>query len=209
MALWIGGTAESMFLCLNGIEAALGRNGRNAILRYAHLEKYIAIPPENDPMLALPPGDLATLTNALLEVTGAEYGLPILRRAGEEVGRRLVRRRFGARGIAGPLRSPLRRLQRALTELEKGFEHAKHSIEGELLVQRIEAPCPYCHGISSARPVCRFHEGLLEALARGIVSSACTVRESDCQAMGAPACIFNIEGLPLAKPTLGGVELRL
>ncbi|HEC34987.1 MAG TPA: hypothetical protein ENI39_00445 [Anaerolineae bacterium] len=209
MTLWIGGTAESMFLCLNGIEAALGRNGRNAILRYAHLEKYIAVPPENDPTLAVPPGDLATLTSALLEVTGAEYGLPILRQAGEEVGRRLARRRLGLRGITGSLRSPPSRLRRALTELEKGFEQAEHSIEGELLVQRIVSPCPYCHGISSGRPICCFHEGLLEALAQSIVNSACVVHESACQAMGASACVFNIEGLPLAKPALGGVELRL
>jgi len=208
MTLWIGGTAESMFFCLNGIEAVLGRNGCNAILRYARLEKYIAVPPENDSTLALPPDDLAILTKAFLDIAGAEYALPVLRRAGQAVGSRLVRRGLGRkRGLLG--RSPLSRLRRALTELERGFEHADHSIEGKLLVQRIEAPCPYCHGISSARPVCRFHEGLLETLAQEIVGNACAVHESTCQAMGAPACIFNIEGLPLAEPTLGGVELRL
>ncbi len=207
MTLWIGGTAESMFFCLNGIEAALGRNGCNAILRYAHLEKYIAVPPENDPTLAVPPDDLAILTKALLDIAGAECALPILRRAGRAVGSRLVRQGLGRkRGLRH--RSPLDRLERALTELEKGLRQAKHNIEGQNLVQRI-AVCPYCHGISFDQPVCRFHEGLLEALAQEIVGDTCTVRETICQAMGAPACIFDIEGLPLTRPTLGGVELRL
>lgn len=208
MVLWIGGTAESIFFCLSGIEAALGRNGRNAILRYAHLEKYIAVPPDNDPMLAVPPDDLAILTKAFLDIAGAQCALPVLRRAGQAVGSRWVRRGLGRkRGLRG--RSSLERLERALTELERGLEQARHNIEGRKLMQRISVPCPYCYGISFDQPVCQFHEGLLEALVQGIVGNACTVYESTCQAMGAPACTFNIEGLPLAKPTLGGVELRL
>jgi len=207
MALWIGGTAESMFFCLNSIEAALGRNGRNAILRYAHLEKYIAVSPENDPALALSPDDLAILTKALLDIAGAECALLILRRAGRAVGNRLVRRGLGRkRGLRR--RSPLERLERALTELEKGLRQAKHDVEEHNLVQRVTL-CPYCHGISADQPVCRFHEGLLEALAQEIVGDTCTVYESTCQAMGSRVCLFIIRGLPLTRPALGGVELHL
>jgi len=52
--------------------------------------------------------------------------------------------------------------------------------------------CPVCHGASRAEPVCAYYAGTFERLFRELVHAGTSVVESQCQATGAPACVFDV-----------------
>lgn len=54
------------------------------------------------------------------------------------------------------------------------------------------AGCPICRGAEAAEPVCDFYTGAFERLFRTLVSRHTQVREVECQAQGAPACVFEM-----------------
>jgi divinyl protochlorophyllide a 8-vinyl-reductase len=55
------------------------------------------------------------------------------------------------------------------------------------------AGCPICRGAESHRPVCGFYAGAFERLFTTLVSRKTQVREIQCQAMGAEACVFEMD----------------
>ncbi len=55
------------------------------------------------------------------------------------------------------------------------------------------AGCPICAGARSDQPVCDYYAATFECLFQTLVHPRCTVVETDCQAMGANACRFEIE----------------
>lgn len=52
------------------------------------------------------------------------------------------------------------------------------------------AGCPICRGASSPHFLCDYYAATFERLFTMLVSPACTVRETACEATGAPACVF-------------------
>jgi divinyl protochlorophyllide a 8-vinyl-reductase len=54
------------------------------------------------------------------------------------------------------------------------------------------AGCPVCRGASAAEPACAYYAGTFERLFRELVHSGTSVVESQCQATGAPACLFDV-----------------
>lgn len=54
------------------------------------------------------------------------------------------------------------------------------------------ADCPLCRGVTAAEPVCDYYAATFEHLYRALVSPRATVVETACEAMGAPACVFEI-----------------
>lgn len=54
------------------------------------------------------------------------------------------------------------------------------------------ADCPICRGARAAEPVCDFYAGAFERLFRTLVSRRTQVREVQCQALGADACVFEM-----------------
>ena len=55
------------------------------------------------------------------------------------------------------------------------------------------AHCPICRGATASLPVCDFYAGAFERLCQTLVSPRARVRETQCQALGAPACQFEID----------------
>jgi divinyl protochlorophyllide a 8-vinyl-reductase len=55
------------------------------------------------------------------------------------------------------------------------------------------ADCPICRGAEASEPVCDFYAGAFERLFTTLVSRKTRVREVQCQAMGADACIFEMQ----------------
>jgi divinyl protochlorophyllide a 8-vinyl-reductase len=52
--------------------------------------------------------------------------------------------------------------------------------------------CPLCRGMTAPEPVCDYYAATFEHLYRTLVSGRATVVETQCQATGAPACVFEI-----------------
>jgi divinyl protochlorophyllide a 8-vinyl-reductase len=52
--------------------------------------------------------------------------------------------------------------------------------------------CPVCSGASAAEPACAYYAGTFERLFRELVHPGTSVVESQCQAAGAPACVFDV-----------------
>jgi divinyl protochlorophyllide a 8-vinyl-reductase len=55
------------------------------------------------------------------------------------------------------------------------------------------ADCPICRGAVAERPVCDFYSAAFERLFTTLVSRRTRVREVQCQAMGADACVFEMD----------------
>lgn len=53
--------------------------------------------------------------------------------------------------------------------------------------------CPICRDASASIPLCDFYAGTFERLCRVLVSPRARVRETQCQALGASACEFEID----------------
>jgi len=54
------------------------------------------------------------------------------------------------------------------------------------------AGCPICRGSQATEPVCDFYTATFERLFRVLVSRRTEAREVACQALGAPACVFEM-----------------
>ncbi len=54
------------------------------------------------------------------------------------------------------------------------------------------AGCPVCRDLRGPDPLCAYYTATFEGLYRALVSRRATVRETACQAAGAPACVFEI-----------------
>lgn len=52
--------------------------------------------------------------------------------------------------------------------------------------------CPLCRGVTADEPICDYYAATFEHLYRTLVSRRATVVETQCQATGAPACVFEI-----------------
>jgi divinyl protochlorophyllide a 8-vinyl-reductase len=54
------------------------------------------------------------------------------------------------------------------------------------------ADCPLCRGARAEVPVCDFYRGAFERLFTTLVNPRTQVRETQCQALGAEACLFEM-----------------
>lgn len=71
-----------------------------------------------------------------------------------------------------------------------GSGHFSYEI-GRPVRVRIE-DCPLCRGAQDDGPVCDFYRGAFERLFRTLVNRRTQVRETQCRAMGADACVFEM-----------------
>jgi divinyl protochlorophyllide a 8-vinyl-reductase len=71
-----------------------------------------------------------------------------------------------------------------------GSGHFSYEI-GRPVRVRIE-DCPLCRGAHDEVPLCDFYRGAFERLFRTLVHRRTQVQETQCQAMGADACVFEM-----------------
>ena len=53
--------------------------------------------------------------------------------------------------------------------------------------------CPLCRGDRSATPCCHYYAATFERLFRALINADTRVRETECIATGAPACVFEVQ----------------
>jgi divinyl protochlorophyllide a 8-vinyl-reductase len=141
--------------------------------------------------------EVAALHRALREAFDTEHARRLSRSAGERTGAYLLAHR-----IPRPVQVLLRRLPAALAArvlLSAIRRHAwtfagsgRFSARSGRPLRLAIAGNPMCRGVLSAAPACEYYAATFERLFRELVHPRARVVEAACEAMGAPACRFEV-----------------
>jgi len=187
------------------------RIGPNAIIRVAEalnargddparvfasagLAHYLAAPPEQ----MVDENDVIALQTALRAMLDPEIARHVSYDAGLRTGDYLLAHRIpkGAQRMLKllPPRPASRILLSAVGKHAWTFSGSGHfSFEVGPSVRARIADCPICRGAHADHPVCDFYAGAFDRLFTTLVSRKTRVREIHCQAMGADACVFEMQ----------------
>jgi len=159
--------------------AGLARYGDDAPLEMVHEDEVSAL--QRAVRKQLPPGDAAA----------------VLREAGTRTGDYLLAHRIPRFAQAGLRLFPPAIAARALIKAIGGHAWTFagsgrfRAIPGHPLIVEI-AGCPLAAGQSSEAPVCEMYVGVFQRLFEVLVSPRARAVETECCAMGAPACRFEM-----------------
>ena len=198
------------------MHAAPGLIGPNAIIQVHHaLEQMLGAPlservfAEADlarhlvrsPQRPVPEQEVRSLHTALRHALGESQAQAVAREAGRRTAQYLLAHR-----IPGPAQALLRRLpaRLALWALLRAMQPQAWTFAGSgrfihrllwrgptLAVLSIQDN-PLCRGLHLPGPACAYYAATFEHLMRTLVHARCEVVETDCEAMGAPACRFEV-----------------
>jgi len=188
-----------MRLALDATNATLGKNGYAAVLHLARLERYLEAPPDDSASLTTPGEDFSALLSSIFTMYGEQASRGIFRRWGRHFGLAGINRRTSAR-LLKPMLSLLPFQRRAQTVLNMLVNEA-NAARGEELHTLQMLPeayritfrdCLYCHDLHPTETVCYTIVGTLEAVLHWGTGREFYVRETQCMACGAEACVFEI-----------------
>jgi divinyl protochlorophyllide a 8-vinyl-reductase len=174
-----------------------GEARRDSVFRAAGLEHHLKTPPGD----MVPDEDVAFLHLATVNALGLDAALAVSREAGRRTAAYLLANRIP--GAAQPI---LRLLppQWSLAVLMKaiaahawtfaGAGHFSHKTgrEAGVAMTLTIAGGPISRYIACDEPVCAYYAATFETIIRALVSRKATVVETACEAMGAPACVFEV-----------------
>jgi len=167
--------------------------GAEPVFARAGLTHYLAAPPES----MVDEREVIALQQALRAELVPDAAAAIARDAGLRTGDYLLAHRVpkGAQRILKllPPGPAARILLGAVGKHAWTFSGSgRFSFEPGWPVRVRIADCPICRGASADRPLCDFYSAAFERLFTTLVSRRSRVREVQCQAMGADACVFEI-----------------
>ncbi|KAA5602255.1 bacteriochlorophyll 4-vinyl reductase [Blastochloris sulfoviridis] len=175
------------------LERDVGRDGAEKLLKDAGLESYIGNPPSQ----MVDEREVTRLHQAMRAKLGVEHARAIAREAGRTTGDYLLAHRI-PRGVQIVLKmlppsAAARLLFAAISRNAWTFAGggAFHVLAGTPLRFTI-AGGPISRGATSDVPVCDYYAATFERLFRALVSPAATVVEIACEALGDPACVFEV-----------------
>ncbi len=175
----------------------------DGVFRAAGLERYLAAPPGD----MVPDDDVAFLHLATVNALGLDAGLAVGREAGRRTAAYLLARRIP--GAVQPLlrllppRWSLAVLMRAIAAHSWTFAGAglfsfrataagrAHADDGVAMTLTMTGG-PIARYIACDEPVCAYYAATFEAIIRALVCRKASVTETACEAMGAPACVFEV-----------------
>lgn len=193
-----------MRLALSSTEATLGKSGYHAVAHVAGLDRLLESPPPDNTKLESPGEDFSALLCAILNMYGESSTRGLFRRWGTAFGTTAVKRRPSAK-LLKPLLALLP-LQRRVHTLLDAFVAEGNAARGAELHTLSDRPdryvltfndCLYCAGMHPTEPICFTVVGMLEATLKWGTGRDFTVREVQCHARGAAACVFEIDKQPL------------
>ncbi len=141
--------------------------------------------------------DVAVLQASLRERFGVDVATVISREAGRRTGDYLLAHRIPKRAQQllrwMPAALAARILARAIARHAWTFAGSGsfHVIAGRPFVLSIRHN-PMCSMIRSATPSCDYYAATFERIFQAIVHPNATVTETQCESMGAPACVFEV-----------------
>jgi predicted hydrocarbon binding protein len=191
---------------LESLEEIIGRNGLNALLNLTDSGRYIEEPPPNDPALGF---DLATASNlnrAMEMIYGPRGARGLALRGGRAMYNRLINafdlptgfNEFAFRLL--PVQTRLKIGVPALARVLTQHSDQTHRVadRGPCFDYTVER-CAVCWGQEAKGPLCHLTVGLLqEALSAFGRGGEFRIIQTECRAVGAAACVFNIEKEPIA-----------
>jgi predicted hydrocarbon binding protein len=187
-------------ILIQSLESVMGRNGVNSILNLANRSDRMEDFPPDDIEKQFDFAELSSILAALEEVYGVRGGRGLATRAGNAVFSGALRDYGALAGISNPvfkslplqvkLRVGLPALARIVGQLSDQLSAVE---EKEDRMYFIVERCPACHGRTADSPECAFVLGLLQESLKWITDgSEYRVMETECIALGDPACVFVI-----------------
>ena len=193
-----------MRLALTSAELTLEKNGYYAVLHMAGLDGYVeTLPPDNHD-LETPGEHFAALFNGILTMYGEGPARGLFRRWGTSFATTALKRRPSAI-LLQPLLRVLPMQRRVRTMLDALVAEANQTRGAELHTWQAAADhytitfrdCLYCDGLHPAEPICYAIVGTLETGLKWGTGRDFAVREVQCHARGADACVFEVSKQPL------------
>ena len=186
-------------------EEVVGKPGLAVVLRDAGLERFIdGYPPEELQVSGdITFGDYAALNAGLLSFFG-RAGKSMVLRIGRLSTHHAIEQQSALFGIAAAVASKVlpipTQLKLGLERMQDGFRklmdmrlHVEN--RGEKLAYVTET-CPMCAGKQAGEPICWLWVGALQESARWQTGKEFEVEQVECRAMGAPACVWEINKTP-------------
>lgn len=191
---------------LEALTALEGPHGARRVFEAAGLAAYVAHPPA----AMVPAGEVAALNTALFATLGADRARTVGWLAGRRTGDYLLANR-----IPAPLQHVLRRLPAALSARILSVAIARHAWTfagaGRMATSRgtplriVMEGCPLCGDATAAEPRCALYAATFERLFGALVHAETRVRETECRAMGAAHCTFELDWRPRPRLAQRGV----
>ncbi len=192
-------------IVLDSLEENIGANGKNAILNYTKLDKYIKAPPDYDPEGRISTEEYQQLWSGVREILGNKGYNSIIYRAGITLIRDAKKRNPAYEALVQSEQPPVEKLVTLVSAYlyaigltpEQAMEHLPD--QKSIMVHRAE--CNECIEVCKNReitreitkPGCSFIVGAFTELAnirKDLLKAA--VEETQCKLMGAPECTFKI-----------------
>ncbi len=188
---------------LVAVEEVMGKNGLTAVLRASGLERYAEALPPNDLEPAVNSADYARLNEAIENFygRGARGILQRIGKASFEYGLREQSALMGLAGLALKVLPPKQRVQLVLNNLAGALKkiNPQDQIEIETSgggIAYVARTCSVCHGRHSDKPLCHLYLGSIAEAVRWATGQTYAVRETECIAMGAAYCRFEVSETP-------------
>jgi predicted hydrocarbon binding protein len=192
-------------IVLDSLEENLGANGRNAILNYAKLSKYITDPPDYDPEQRISTEEYQRLWSGVREILGNKGYNSIIYRAGLTLISDAKKRNPAYQALIDSPQPPVEKLVTLISAYLYAIgmtpEHAMEHLPDQNSIMVHRAECNECIEVSTnheitkeiTRPGCSFIVGAFTELSnvrQDLVKAE--VEETRCKLMGAPECTFKI-----------------
>jgi divinyl protochlorophyllide a 8-vinyl-reductase len=174
------------------LEAQVGARRTHEIFNAAGQARFLAARPES----MVDERAVTALYASLRSTLGPAAAALAARRAGELTGDYLLAHR-----IPGIVRGLLKMLPARLAAplLVSAIRRNAWTFAGSGTFTATGRPlrlsiagCPVCRGAMSLHCVCDYYAATFERLFAALVSPECRVRETACEAAGAPACVFEV-----------------
>jgi hypothetical protein len=190
---------------MDSMEENIGTHGKNAILNFTKLSRYIANPPDYDPELRIPTEFNRQLWSGVRVILGNSGYNSILYRTGISLIQDSKKRNPAYQAMVDSPQGPVEKLVTLVMAYlyaislkpEEAMEHFPD--QRTIIVHRVE--CSECIEVCKneeivkdiSRPGCAFIVGAFVELSniRPDLMKA-TVEETQCKLMGAPECTFKI-----------------
>lgn len=183
-----------------------GRNGLNALLNLTEASQYIDCLPADDLELGFDIAVIANINQTMEMIYGPRGARGLALRGGRVMYGRLLRafdlstgfNRIAFRML--PVHSRIRIGMPAFARVMMQHSDQTHSVADKgTFYDYVVERCAACWGQQVRSPVCHLVVGLLqEALSSFGRGQEFQIVQTECRAMGAPACVFRIEKEPIA-----------
>ncbi len=204
-------TDAYMRWALMAAEEVVGKKGLAIVLRDAGLERFIDnYPPEEveKPTGNITFGDYAAFNTSLLNFFG-RAAKSMLLRTGRLSALHAVEKQGKAFGVAVLVASkvlPLpTQLKVGMEKMQEGFRKQSQTVgqdqrahiedRGDRFAYVLE-DCAMCAGKKADQPICWLFTGSLQESLRWLTGKEFDIVETECRAMGAPACVWEVPKTP-------------